>query len=170
MKYHQGEYGVWVFNKDTSLYMGTGAPHGKFRIERCPVGISEKITREQAIEFCSKWPEAIAKINELDPIEPKFVPHTDFEQLEIVKARYAGKSFTKIDANGQSSPHDGPFNFVNYRYAEVAKTLEQEVEEFLAVTMGGLPDSYHTADCPMTLPWSTFVNFRKAFNELLQRH
>ncbi len=40
--------------------------------------------------------------------------------------------------------HEGPFNFVNYRYTEVVKTLEQEVEEFIKATIGGFPDNYHT--------------------------
>jgi hypothetical protein len=187
MKYYQGTFGIWMVDGDTKLYLGTGVHRGLFRIDKC-IGdkfAEPQITREQAIKFCSKWPEAIAKINELDPIakvryfdgcvndfwlmisdrqgwfldtdgyigidlmnkydpvvEPIFVkdglenPHTDLEQLEIVKGRIAGLKFRRTDANGVTSEHEGPFDFVNFRYAEYEPTpdLEQALAHFFETT------------------------------------
>jgi len=165
MKYYQGDHGVWVKSGNICIYMGTEVHWGAFKIE--PTTFDghyryAEVSREEAVEFCSKWPEAIAKINEIDPIEPLFIPHTDQEQLEIVKARIGGSVFTKIDAKGQNSAHTGPFDFVNFRYAEVAKTLEEEVEEFLLGTIGEHPDCHLTPDCIVRIKWSRLVNLRKA--------
>jgi hypothetical protein len=126
--------------------MGTGIHWGLFKIE--PTTFEgeyrhAEISRDEAIKFCGKWPQAIAKINELDP---PFTPHTDQEQLEILKLRLDGAEFSRTEkGTGLVSMHEGPFDFVNYRY-EWAANLESEVQRFVRLAdkaygerMGGNP-------------------------------